>query len=146
MQAFFQAFHKAVQSSYSAKYSANVYFCKKGTPQPTLYREFSCISKMRIAGSCSFQACNSLKKNYITKFTLDIFQNFQNKFKKLTQGFAFGNLANCRFLEISRRMSSRNTKKQVLEYQIELQNVEISPMTLLKRNSSTNTLLANFEK
>ena len=140
MQAFLQAFHKAVQSSYSAD-SANVYFCKKGTPQPTLYQEFSCTSKMRTAGSCSFQVCNLLKKNYITKFTLDISQNFQNKFKTFAQGFAFGNLANCSFLETSRRISSRNTQKQVIEFQTELQNVEISPMTLLKRDSSTDALL-----
>ena len=42
------------------------------------------------------------------------------------------NVANCRFLDISRRTTFWNTPLQVIGFLTELHNVEISPVTLLK--------------
>ena len=52
------------------------------------------------------------------------------------------NVANCRFLEISRRTTFSNTPVQVKGFSTELYNVEISPITLLKSDSSREALLA----
>ena len=52
------------------------------------------------------------------------------------------NVANCRFLEISRRTTFWNTPVQVIEFLIDLYNVEISPITLLKSDSAREALLA----
>ena len=52
------------------------------------------------------------------------------------------NVANCRFLEISRRTTFWNTPGQVKGFLTELYNVEISPITLLKSDSSREALLA----
>ena len=52
------------------------------------------------------------------------------------------NVANCRFLEISRRTTFWNTLVQVIKFLTELYNVEISPITLLKSDSSREALLA----
>ena len=61
-----------------------------------------------------------------------------SRFRKL-----FGiNIANCRFLEISRRTTLWNTPVQVIRFLTELYNVEISPITLLKNDSSREALLA----
>ena len=53
------------------------------------------------------------------------------------------NVANCRFLEISRRTTFWNTPGQVKGFLTELYNVEISPITLLKSDSSREALLAH---
>ena len=53
------------------------------------------------------------------------------------------NVANCRFLEISRRTTFSNTPVQVKGFSTELYNVEISPITLLKSDSSREALLAH---
>ena len=52
------------------------------------------------------------------------------------------NVANGRFLEISRRTTFWNTPVQVKGFLTELYNVEISPITLLKSDSSREALLA----
>ena len=51
-------------------------------------------------------------------------------------------MANCRFLEISRKTTFLNTQVQVIRFLKELHNVEISPITLLKSDSSSEALLA----
>ena len=51
------------------------------------------------------------------------------------------NVANCRFLEISRRTTFWNTPVQVIGFLTELYNVEISPITLLKSDYSREALL-----
>ena len=85
-------------------------------------------------GVCSFLACNSLRKNCITDFNLDIEENWL--------GFRFSNVANCRSLEIFRRTTFLNTPIQVVEFPTELYAVEISPITLLRSDSSREALLA----
>ena len=55
------------------------------------------------------------------------------------------NVANCRLFEISRRTIFETTV-QVIEFLTELHNVEISPVTLLKSNSTKEALLAIFCK
>ena len=55
------------------------------------------------------------------------------------------NVANCRFLEISRRTTFWNTPVQVKGFLTELYNVEISPITLLISDSSRDALLAILE-
>ena len=52
------------------------------------------------------------------------------------------NIANCRFLEISRRTTFWNTPVQVIGFLTELYNVEFSPITLLKSDSSREALPA----
>ena len=55
------------------------------------------------------------------------------------------NIANCRYLEISRRTFFWNTPVQVIGFLTELYNVDISPMTLQKSDSSRKALLAIFK-
>ena len=52
------------------------------------------------------------------------------------------NVANCRFLEISRRTTFWHTPAQVKGFLTELYNVEVSPITLIKSYSSREALLA----
>ena len=52
------------------------------------------------------------------------------------------NIANCRFLEISKRTTFSNTPVQAKGFLSESNNVEISPITLLKSDSSIQVLLA----
>ena len=52
------------------------------------------------------------------------------------------NVGNCRLLEISRRTSFWHTPVQVKGFLTELYNVEVSPITLLKIDSSREVLLA----
>ena len=63
------------------------------------------------------------------------------QFRHLRKLFGI-NVANCRFLKISRRTTFSNTPGQVKGFLTELHNVEISPITLLKSDSSREAVLA----
>ena len=68
-------------------------------------------------------------------------QHYRLQFRHLRKLFG-DDVANCRFLEISIRTTFSNTPVQVIEFLTELYNVEISPITLLRIDSSREALLA----
>ena len=116
-------------SAVFSKESNNACFCKKGSPKLTLSQEFSWIWKMRKAGGCSFWHAIHQERTACWAF-------------KLGWGFAFNNVANCRFLEITRGTTFQNIAMQVIDFSTEHYNAEISPITLLKNDSSREALLA----
>ena len=120
-------------SAVFSKESTNACFYKKGSPKLTLSNEFSWISKMRKAGGYSFWHA------FHQEWTA--YQSSVCAFK-LGWGFAFNNVANCRFLEITRGTTFRNIAIQVIDFSTEHYNAEISPITLLKTDSSREALQA----
>ena len=115
-------------------------FCKANL------RTSASVKKILYSGHClrnfsEFQKCARLETVIFgmqcTKKELH-YRHQSTHFRKL-----FGvNVANCRFLEISRRTTFSNTPVQVKGFSTELYNVEISPITLLKSDSSREAFLA----
>ena len=68
-------------------------------------------------------------------------QHYRLQFRHVRKLFEV-NVANCRFLQISRRTTFSNTPVQVIEFLTELRNVEISPIILLKSDSAREVPLA----
>ena len=123
-------------------------------PQNCIEQVF-CIANMR--------ASASLKKDLHSRRYLRNFSEFQKRARLISVviGMQFTKeelhdrlqsrhlrklfgvtVTNCRFLEISRRTTFWNTPGQVKVFLTELNNVEISPITLLKSDSSRESLLA----
>ena len=67
-------------------------------------------------------------------------QHYRLQLRHARKLFEF-NVANRRFLQISRRTTFSNTPVQVIQFLTELRNVEISPTILLKSDSTREALL-----
>ena len=103
------------------------------------------VKKILYSGHClrnfsEFQKCDRLESvifgMHCTKKELH-YRHQSRHFRKL-----FGvNVANCKFLEISRRITFWNTLVQVIGFLTELNYVEISPFNLLKSDSYSEALL-----
>ena len=103
------------------------------------------VKKILYSGHClrnfsEFQKCERLESvifgMHCTKKELH-YRHQSRHFRKL-----FGvNVANCKFLEISRRITFWNTLVQVIGFLTELNHVEISPFNLLKSDSYSEALL-----
>ena len=124
---------KLLRASILQSESASVCSVKKDLHSWRYLRNFS-----------EFQKCARLKSAVSgMQFTKkELHRRLQSRHLRKLFGV---NVANCRFLEISRRTTFWNTPVQVIEFLIDLYNVEISPITLLKSDSAREALLVIFQ-
>ena len=108
--------------------------------------EFSRVLKAGKTKGCSLQACNLQQRNSIRwwKTFLRILIRSSFLVELLPVGCKPKTSFKRKFLEIFRGASFRNILIHVIKLLAELQNVEISSVTLLKSNSSTGAHISKI--
>ena len=154
LQFFLETFQQLLEASEVEPFLSTLADIPGRFPQKCLEQVF-CKANVR--------ACASVKKDLHSWRYLRNFSEFQKcaRLESVVFGMQFTkkelhyrlqcrhlrklfgvNIANCRFLEISRRTTFWNTPGQVKGFLTELYNVEISPITLLRSDSSREAILA----